>query len=53
MASKGDRRKVDILVEDLKNKDRKEKDWYSFMPNSFPVFTLGKAAEERFDGDVK
>ena len=50
MASKGDRAKVDMLSGDLKNRDREDKDWYSLMPDTFPVFIFGKAAEERFDG---
>ena len=41
-----------MLTGDLKNKDREDKDWYSMMPDSFPVFIFGKPAEERFDGKV-
>jgi len=50
LATHGDHRKVNQLTGDLKNKNRQDKDWYSMMPDVYPVFMLGKAAEERFDG---
>ena len=51
LAERGDQRKVDVSTGDLKNIDRVEPDWYSLMPESFPVFTLGRLAEKRFDGN--
>lgn len=50
LAEQGDRRKVDILCGDMKRRDRTDVDWYSLMPEQTTTFTLGKAADERYDG---
>jgi hypothetical protein len=51
LASEGDRRKVDQSTGDLNIKNRDDKDWYSLMPDDFTSFTLGKVAEESYDGN--
>lgn len=50
MASLGDHRKVDTMSGDMKVRGRKEEDWYSIMPDNFVIFTLGKLAEDSYNG---
>jgi len=50
LAVRGDHQKANLLTGDLKNKDQQELDWYSMMPETIPVFTLGRLADKRFDG---
>ncbi|ESN93736.1 hypothetical protein HELRODRAFT_193941 [Helobdella robusta] len=42
MAERGNMNKVNGLMSDLKNCEHREEDWYSFFPDDYPTFELGK-----------
>ncbi|ESN93734.1 hypothetical protein HELRODRAFT_193939 [Helobdella robusta] len=50
MASRGDLNKVTTLVGDLKNEKHTEDDWYSWFPEEYPAFELGKLSSVNVKG---
>ena len=53
MASRGDHKKVNYLVNDLSNSLRTEEDWYNAMSQDIVIFSLAKLADEAYDGEQK
>jgi len=53
LASRGDHCKVDTMSGDLKVRNRKEEDWYSIMPETHVIFTMGKLANDSYEGTLK